>query len=111
MPGKNIVNKTGKDLSLVLTVRSGSNTGHAPKATVSATVGHGKTATVSYGDDHDPYLDSIAVDVLDKGGLVATQEFAFQRGSTIDKNINTHDTVIVSMDHNKNLSLAFSNPL
>ncbi|MEJ3653189.1 hypothetical protein WEH80_09405 [Actinomycetes bacterium KLBMP 9759] len=109
MPAKKFVNKTGHDMSLVLTVRAGSGTGHAPKATVSATVDHGKTAAVEYGDDADPYLDSIAVDVLDKGGLVAAQEFAFHRGSEIDSAINTHDTVTVSLHDGKNLSLGFSN--
>lgn len=94
---KTLENRTGMDLSVVLTVRKGSDPSDTWK-TVSAGLGDGDSKTVDYGNDENPYLNGIEVNGVDGGELLSTRAVTSQRGTEVDDGLNTNDTVVVTRD-------------
>jgi hypothetical protein len=94
MPGKTFTNATSYDLSVMLTVRQGVTPG-TDLPPVNFSLNKGNSQYVPYGDDNNPFLDGIAINGIDKGNLIASQEFAITRGSSIDNDFNTNDHVAV----------------
>ena len=91
MGAKTFENNTQYALAVMLTVRSD------PTNTKSFALDpHGRQA-VRYSDDHNPYLDGILVDVVDKGNSISRQDFILHPGSTLETEVNTHDTVIFNL--------------
>jgi hypothetical protein len=107
MAAKTFVNETKYDLSVMLTVRKGDRPG-TDTAPVAFTLEHGKRRSIGYGDAHSPYLDGIAANAVDRGNIIASQDFVITRGSGVDNSLNTHDTVVFSME-GVSLALSFRN--
>lgn len=90
---KKFQNETGWDLSVLLSVRAGSTPGHIWKQ-VPFSLSRGTDQVIKYGNEDNPFLDGISLNAVASGEIVATQEFVFKRGSQIDDDFNTNDTVI-----------------
>lgn len=71
------------NLSIDLTVRRGSNPDDTRK-TVSVSLGTGDSEMVTYGNDENPYLDGMAINGVENGEIVATQDFTFERDNEIE---------------------------
>lgn len=107
MASKYFDNKTGYDLSVMLTVRHGDTPG-SDLAPVNFTLDKGAGQSISYGDDSNPYLDGIAVNAVDRGNIIASQQFVITRGSSIDNDMNTNDHIAFALDDDA-MILQFSN--
>lgn len=108
MGAKTFINTTTYNLSVMLTVRSGATPGIDESTPDSFSLAPGKSQWVQYSGDEHPYLDGIAVNAIDHGNMVASQDFVVTRGSQVDNDLNTHDTVLFCMQ-NASIVLGFSN--
>lgn len=107
MASKYFDNQTGYALSVMLTVRRGDTPG-SDIDPVNFTLDKGKGQSVGYGDDSNPYLDGIAVNAVDNGNIIASQQFVITRGSSLDNDMNTNDRVAFALEDDA-LVLHFSN--
>lgn len=104
---KTLENRTGMDLSIVLTVRKGSDPSDTWK-TVSAGLGAGDSKRVDYGNEENPFLNGIEVSGVGGGEIASTRNVTFQRGNEIDDGLNTNDTIVVTRE-NASFVLEFEN--
>jgi hypothetical protein len=104
---KTFVNNTGYSLSVMLTVRRGDQPG-TEAGVDSFSLGQGWSLFVQYSGPENPYLDGIAVNAVDRGNIIASQEFVITRGSDVDNALNTNDTVDFGLQ-NQSLVLGFRN--
>jgi hypothetical protein len=104
---KTFVNNTGYSLSVMLTVRRGDQPG-TEAGVDSFSLGTGGSLFVRYSGDENPYLDGIAVNAVDRGNIIAAQEFVISRGSDVDNALNTNNTVDFGMQ-NQSVVLGFRN--
>ncbi len=107
MGKKMFINNTGHDLSVQLQVRSGDTPGHL-KGFKDFSMSKGQREMVEYSGPSNPYLDGISVNAIDSGEIVAEQQFVINRGSSLDNDFNTNDTVTFNWE-TENITLAFSN--
>jgi hypothetical protein len=107
MGQKMFINNTTNNISVQLQVRRGDTPGHK-KYDKDFSMSQGQHEMVSYSESSDPYLDGICVNTIDNGEIIATQQFVISRGSPLDDDFNTNDTVTFTMAK-ENIILAFSN--
>lgn len=107
MGQKMFINNTEYNFSVELRVRSGDTPGHV-KDVKNFSMSKGQRIMFKYSESSDPYLDGICVKTTDNGGIISTQHIVTVRGSLIDNDFNTRDTVTFTME-NENIILAFSN--
>ncbi len=107
MGKKMFINNTGHDLSVQLQVRRGDTPGHL-KGFKDFYMSKGQREMVEYSGPDNPYLDGISVNAIDSGEIVAEQQFVINRGSSLDNDFNTNDTVTFNWE-TENITLAFSN--
>jgi hypothetical protein len=107
MGTKVFINKTGRDLSIQLEVRKGDRPGRTLKYQ-SFSLTSGQSQRITYSGPDNPYLDGISVNTVADGSLIAEQQFVFNRGSELDNQFNTHDTVIFGWQ-NDSIVLSFAN--
>lgn len=109
---KKLINRTGHPLRVTLTVRKGDH----PKDTAgtvdveldpAATADAGDTADadsgtdaadgseqdLTYGNDVDIYLNGIELGMEVDGSLVGQRQIVVERGSDLDRALNTNDTI------------------
>lgn len=104
---KTFINKSGYNLSVMLTVRMGEQPGHEMGVNGFA-LGPQGSLPVQYSDDRNPYLDGISVSAVGNGNLLTAQCSVVTRGSGVDNALNTNNTVSVDVQ-NASLILGFSN--
>jgi hypothetical protein len=104
---KTFVNNTGYSLSVMLTVRRGDVPGNEAGVD-SFSLGSGTSLYVQYSGDENPYLDGISVNAVDHGNIIASQDFAFTRGSEVDDALNKNNTVGFGLQ-NESIVLSFRN--
>lgn len=104
---KSFTNNTGSALKVCLYVRAGVTPGCVRKCMVFTLIVN-ETKVITYGCDEDPFLDGIKVCQCSKGQSVCTKLRVTTRGSSVDKLLNTHshlllslycDSIIVSASH------------
>jgi hypothetical protein len=107
MGAKTFRNATQYDLSIMLTVRRGDQPGNE-EGTKSFSLSKGQRQFVEYSSGANPYLDGIAVNAVEYGNIVASQEFVITRGSQVDNEFNTNKCIDISMNET-NITLSFHN--
>jgi hypothetical protein len=97
---KKLINRTGKDLKVVLTVRKGDhplNTAGTVEVELSASKGttgiDARVKDVSYGNDVDIYLNGIETSLIFKGDILDQRQIVVERGKGLDNALNTNDTI------------------
>jgi hypothetical protein len=95
---KTIINNSGVTISVVLRGRNGAepNSGNLPP--VSATIGPHGSATLQYGNDQHPYLNSLQVEENSNGSDTSATFACLTRGGlgTLDNLFNSNSKVTVS---------------
>ncbi len=66
------------------------------------------TSLQTYGNDQNPFIDGIPVNIVQNGNMTATQQFVLTRSSTIDNDFNMNSTVIFNLMGNS-IVMTFSN--
>jgi hypothetical protein len=107
MGAKTFINNTGYNLSVMLTVRRGDMPGNEAGVD-SFSLGSKGNLFVQYSGDDNPYLDGISVNAVDRGNIIASQDFVITRGSDVDNALNMNDTVCFDMQ-NESIILSFRN--
>lgn len=107
MGQKMFINKMGLAISVQLQVRMGDTPGHL-KSVKDFSMSKDQSEMVIYSESSDPYLDGICVNAIDDGEIVATQQFVISRGSPLDDDFNTNDTITFTKEM-ENINLSFSN--
>ena len=107
MGQKMFINNTQYSVSVQLEVRKGSTPGSV-ESIKDFNLAKGQQEMVKYSGDANPYLDAIVVSLDEGGDLVSTQHFVLERGSPVDNQFNTHDTVTIT-NQDENILLAYSN--
>ena len=95
MASKNLVNQSGKDLTVSLITRTGSDPANSGE-TVSTTVPNGQRKTVEYGNDANPYLNAVTIVWKDDGSVAEQSQTVTVRGSAWDDTLNTNDTLTIA---------------
>ena len=102
MPGrKTLVNRTGHELRVTLIVRKGDHPDDswgtvdvqldgppADDATAEPT-----RKAVTYGDEVSIYLNGIETTLISNGSATGKRQTVIERGSPLDDQLNTHDTI------------------
>ncbi len=91
---KRFVNQTGGYLQVTLVVRSGDDPKKPPFKSVSFELNEGQTIVQQYGDQSNPYLNNIVVVLTIQGSIPERQNLVIARGSPVDNDYNTHDTMV-----------------
>lgn len=104
---KQFVNNTPDFLSVQITPRIGDTPGNEGPP-VNFSLAPGQSADPIYGNDQNPFVDGISVNIVENGNITATQEFVLTRGSTVDNDFNMNGTVIFNLVGNS-IVMAFSN--
>jgi hypothetical protein len=98
---KKLINRTGNDLKVTLTVREG-DTPSQTAGTVEVELAAGRDKAtgldtsrqvVAYGDDTNIYLNGIETQMIVKGSAVGERRIVVTRGSGLDNALNTNDTI------------------
>jgi hypothetical protein len=111
MAMKTLINRTGNELRLTLIVRKGDHPDQTAE-TVDVELGAGADAVhdtapadgksararpsvqeVTYGNDVDIYLSGITATMIQDGSGIGRREVALERGSALDLELNTNDTI------------------
>lgn len=105
MAMKTLINRTGNELRVTLIVRKGDDPEHTA-GTVDVVLGAGPSAgedsasaddknvqDVTYGNDVDIYLNGITATMVEKGSGIGRRDVVLERGSVLDRELNTHDTI------------------
>jgi hypothetical protein len=98
---KKLINRTGKELKVRLFVRQGDHpTNSAGTVEVDLAAAPGKESgedkseqNVAYGNDVDIYLNGIETTMVADGSAVNERQIVLERGSGLDKALNTNDTI------------------
>jgi hypothetical protein len=114
---KKLINKTGNDLRITLIVRKGDqpdeNAGTVDvylAAGPDEQTGEDKSKQdVTYGDDVDIYLNGIETIMIENGSALGKREIVVKRGSALDNQLNTSETIEFLYDGQQVLVSA-SNP-
>lgn len=96
MAYKILINNSEKDLLVYLLTRKGDDPKHdGPE--VEVRLPKGKTERVAYGDDHNPYLNGLALKWEDSIsiGKITQRVPPGHRGSDWDDTLNTNDTLTI----------------
>ena len=92
MAGKTFNNFTHKDVSVTLFVRESDDpSNNAGQERFD--LGSGESKDVTYGDDVNIYLNGITVATVSGGSMQTEREIVVKRGSDLDNQLNTNDTV------------------
>lgn len=105
---KTLINLTGHALELTLVVRKG-DLPQANAGTVDVKLAAGGEASrqvVHYGDATDIYLNGIETRLVRDGSVLAGSRLVLERGSPLDAEFNTHDTLEFLFDGQQVLSSA-----
>ena len=111
MAMKTLINRTGNELRLTLIVRKGDHPDQTA-GTVDVELGAGADAAqdtapadgksarkypsvreVTYGNDVDIYLNGITATMIQDGSGIGHREVVLERGSALDRDLNTNDTI------------------
>ncbi len=94
---KTITNNSNVAISVVLRGRVGADPNSGSLPPVSAHIGPHASATLQYGDDSHPYLNSLQVEENSNGSDVSATFACLQRGGpgTLDNLFNANSTVVV----------------
>jgi hypothetical protein len=103
---KKLINRTGKEVNLVLFVRKGDLSSQtAGSVNVTLAPGPDKETgeymteqVVTYGDDVDIYLNGLEVTLTSNGQEVTRSNFVAERGSKLDRILNMNDTIDFRFD-------------
>jgi hypothetical protein len=98
---KTLINRTGHELRVTLVVRKGDHPeGNAGTVDVQLAAGADdgtgddkSQQEVTYGDDVDIYLNGIETLLISHGSAIGKREVVIERGSPLDDQLNTHDTI------------------
>jgi hypothetical protein len=111
MAMKTLINRTGNELRLTLIVRKGDHPdqtagtvdvelGAGPDAAQDTAPAEGRSARkdpsvqqVTYGNDVDIYLNGITAMMIQDGSGIGRREIVLERGSALDRELNTNDTI------------------
>jgi len=91
---KRFVNQTGGYVQVTLVVRSGDDPSKPPFKVVPFDIDAGKEVVQQYGDGNNPYLNNIEVKLILSGNLAVRANLVIARGSPVDVDYNTHDTMV-----------------
>lgn len=89
---KRLVNQTGSPLQVTLRVRKSAD----PRENLGAksvSMNAGDDIRVTYGDDANPFLNGIELVAFRDGAVLARQDVVILRGSPLDNELNTRDTI------------------
>jgi hypothetical protein len=98
---KKLINRTGNELKVKLIVRRSNHTTETA-GTVDLDLAAGpdnasgedrSEQDVTYGNDLDIYLNGIETTMIVDGSAVGKRQVVVERGSEIDKELNTNDTI------------------
>ncbi len=98
---KKLINRTGNDLRVILTVREGESPSQTA-GTVEVDLAAGRDEEtgvdmsrqiVTYGDETNIYLNGIETQMIVKGAAVGERRLVVIRGSGLDNALNTNDTI------------------
>ncbi len=95
---KTITNTSNVAISVVLRGRIGADPSSGSLPPVSAQVAANSSATLQYGDDNNPFLNSLQVEENSNGSDISATFSCLQRGGpgTLDNMLNTNSTIMVS---------------
>ena len=109
MAMKTLINRTGNPLQVTLIVRKGDHPdqtagtvdvelGARPiAAAATGSDGEAQDDTsvqeVTYGDDVDIYLNGLKATMIENGSGIGRRDVVIDRGSPLDNELNTHDTI------------------
>ena len=96
MAYKKLVNDTPFDLYIAMLPRVGDNPANSG-SNVTSNVPKGKSEKVNYGDDSNPFLNSITA----IGGKESISLSVCPRGSTSDNIMNTNNTLVFAQEGNR----------
>lgn len=110
MAMKTLINRTGHHLKVTLNVRKGDhpddNAGTVdvslgvlpPSSEVTTLAGDASVQDVTYGNDVDIYLNGLTATMIADGSGVGRRDVVVERGSPLDNELNTNDTIEFSFD-------------
>jgi len=95
---KTIHNQSSVALSVVLRGRNGSDPSGGSLPPVSGHVSAGQSITLQYGNDQNPYLNSLVVEESSNGSDLVQTFSAIARGGpgTLDNLFNVNSTLVVT---------------
>ena len=96
MAYKNLINESPFDLHIALLPRLGDNPSNSG-SNITSNVPKGKSKKISYGDDSNPFLNSVTA----IGGNESISLSVCPRGSSSDNLMNTNNTLVFAQDGNK----------
>jgi hypothetical protein len=97
---KTIMNNSNVMISVVLRGRIGADPSSGSLPPVSAAIAANASATLQYGDDNHPYLNSLQVEENSNGSDVNATFACLQRGGpgTLDNLFNANGTIVITYD-------------
>jgi|GEM_PF-1514144 hypothetical protein len=97
---KTIKNNSATAIAVVLRGRRGSDPSGGNLPPVSGVVGPEQSIKLQYGNDQNPYLNSLEVEVSSDGGDIRQTFVTTSRGGqgTLDNLFNTNNTLVVAFD-------------
>jgi len=110
MAMKTLINRTGHQLRVTLIVRKGdhpeNNAGSVdvslgvrrPSSEVTTITDDSSVKDVTFGSDVDIYLNGLTATMIADGSGVGRRDVVVDRGSPLDNELNTNDTIVFSFD-------------
>lgn len=97
---KTIVNNSALELNVILRGRHGEDPQGVTLPPVSAKIAPHGSATLQYGDDHNPYLNTLEVEETSNGARIHQAFSVTARGGpgTLDALFNTNSTIAIVYD-------------
>jgi hypothetical protein len=110
MAMKTLINRTGHHLRVTLIVRKGdhpeNNAGSVdvslgvrrPSSEVTTITDDSSVKDITFGSDVDIYLNGLTATMIADGSGVGRRDVVVDRGSPLDNELNTNDTIVFSFD-------------
>jgi hypothetical protein len=110
MAMKTLINRTGHYLRVTLIVRKGdhpeNNAGSVdvslgvrrPSSEVTTITDDSSVKDITFGSDVDIYLNGLTATMIADGSGVGRRDVVVDRGSPLDNELNTNDTIVFSFD-------------
>jgi hypothetical protein len=110
MAMKTLINRTGHYLRVTLIVRKGdhpeNNAGSVdvslgvrrPSSEVTTITDDSSVKDITFGNDVDIYLNGLTATMIADGSGVGRRDVVVDRGSPLDNELNTNDTIVFSFD-------------
>ncbi len=98
MAQKKFVNNTPYVIEGIIGVRDGQEPGQTlDTVNFELPAGPGNNLMVAYGDDSNPFMDSLEISAMSDGAVIMTDQIIITRSSALDNEFNMNDTVYIAM--------------